>query len=130
MGLAVHVILSGKIIEQPKEYVNTKALAGMWPDLDLIATELNLVPLSNFLHVTPQDVEDAKRFGLPAPALRQDFIQPEIGLRTVRGLIDHLSKKKKRKNDTTQDVLAGLKWIESRLNVAEKQNVKFYLSIG
>lgn len=130
MGLGWHVALTREIPGVDPTAVNGKALIFRQRDLDELARQRGLTPLTHFLSVDPaalvgyfqQQGLDPDNFPIPA----EDWFEPGAALTTVRGLRDQL------RGDPSvldaQRIIQDLQALEAILVAAQREQVLFHLA--
>ena len=132
MSLALYVALEKEIPGFDASSVCGKLLAKAQRKLDGIARRHGLTPLEDFISTAPEDIlaflEDAGGVPEGVEIPPEEWFEPSDGLRTVRGLLEHLRR------DSTGDknhkgVITDLKATEQVLAAAAEKGVRFHLAI-
>ena len=131
MGVAYFIVLDRKI-RGLDTVMDGKMLAAAAPSLDVIATELQVRPLSEFISLDPEQAadflesEDAGSGGADVPPLRQ--FSAHEGLATVRALLAHLQAKPAAVKQA-ENMLRDLRDCERILSTAAQHGVKWHLEV-
>lgn len=131
MGLGWYVVLERELPDAAISNEGGKALIHHQHELDRLAKELGLTPLSKLVSVRPAAVGaylqqqglDPEDFPVPD----EEWFEAAEGLSTVRGLLEHLQKQPQAVPNALR-VVQDLKGIEKALIVAEREKVSFHLA--
>jgi hypothetical protein len=130
MGLGWHVALSSPVPAVAAIQVDGKALIHRQRDLDELAEQRGLAPLTDFVSVHPPSVARfLEQQGLDPqdyPIPEEEWFAAGEGLRTVRGLLEHLRARPDSLLDA-QRIIRDLTAIEQVLTAAEAAAVQFHL---
>lgn len=135
MGLGWYVVLERELPEAAIAKEGGKALIHHQHELDDLARRLDLMPLSGLVSVRPAALAAyLQQQGLDPneiPIPDEEWYDPAEGLKTVRGLIEHLRKAPGAAPATVPNsvrVVQDLQGIEKALIVAEREKVQFHLA--
>jgi hypothetical protein len=130
MGMGWRVALERELPAVAQVAMDGKALIFRQRDLDELAEQLGLAPLTEFVSSNPEAVAGYLREqGLdPAdyPLPEEEWFAPADGLRTVRGLLAHLQSVPEAVLDA-QRIVRDLAAIEQVLTAALAEQVPFHL---
>ena len=149
MGIMMFVTLE-RPIRGLKDKLGGKGLAWSHVQLDQLATELSLSPLSDYVSQTPDEaaemmqgvVELAREYGHELPnelaIPEEQWFEAVDGLRTVRGLLAHLKANPSAweqlgdpdipREGLAEIVLEDLSETGRILSAAERKNVRFHFT--
>lgn len=128
MGLAWYVTLNKPLKDpDPATSISGKALAHNDEPLESLAKSLNVRPLTDFVSVSADDVDDILGDDAPDVEIEESWFEPADGLRTVRALSQDL--RKATKLDQPDHVAKDLAALERILMAAEEKKAKFHLSV-
>lgn len=130
MGLGWHVALQTPIAGVDPAGVDGKALIFRQRDLDELARQLGIEPLTDFVSANPQALARyLAQQGLdPAnyPLADEEWFAAAAGLTTVRGLVAHLQARPDAVLDSFR-IIRDLQAIERILKAADTAGVLFHL---
>ena len=126
MGVAWYVALEQRVSGVDSSSVDGKALAGASEQLDGLALQLGLEPLSSFVsHCPDEAAELAAELGFDSEDVPEvSWFSAELGLRTVRGLLAHV-----RRIEGSSRVAADLEAMERVLARATQAGVRFHVAV-
>jgi hypothetical protein len=131
MGLGWHVILERELCLPPVDPAQGRSLIFYQHELDELARQLDVVPLTDFVSAVPERVaEYLREQGLDPdkfPVAEEEWFSAAEGLATVRGLAGHLRRTPKAVTDPVR-ILRDLEALEAVLVPAESQEVRFHLA--
>jgi hypothetical protein len=131
MALGWYVALEREIPGVDGTAVGGKALIHAQRQLDDLARQLGLPPVTGFLSVIPEQVAGfLEREGLDPeayPIPEEEWYAPGEGLRTVQGLLGHLRSAPQVVHNGGR-VLQELLAVERILAAAEREKVPFHLA--
>jgi hypothetical protein len=126
MSSAVYLVPEPSLAEIP--VIDSKALSNALEDLDVLAEQLELEPLSSFLHVSRDEIEDAGVNLMDFLMPQTQWFEAENMLETVFALRIHLEKHPKAISNI-ELVMPDLKALELALEVCENHKVRVRLTI-
>lgn len=131
MGLGWYVVLERELPGVAINKDGGKALIHHQHELDELAERLELLPLSDLVSVRPQAVAAyLQQQGLDPdeiPIPDEEWHDAAEGLKTVRGLLEHLRKEPAAVPNSSR-VVQDLQGIEKALIVAEREKALFHLA--
>jgi hypothetical protein len=126
MGLEFYVILSRKHENDTCPTVSSRPFVKRLEELDNMAIRVGVKPVTAFIPVTDDLVEEASSQGILPPHFRTTsashpkWFSPKEGLRTIDALIAEVQRA-----DDGKDVLEFMEYIKSQLLRAIKKEIKF-----
>jgi hypothetical protein len=126
MSSAVYLVPEPSLIQMP--VIDGKCLSSALEDLDVLAEQLQLEPLSSFVHVTNEEIEDAGVDFMDFLMPQTQWFNAENLLETVFALRVHLGKHPQAILNS-ELVMPDLKALELALELCETNNIAVRLTI-
>jgi hypothetical protein len=126
MSSAVYLVSEQNLAQLPD--IDGKHLSHAFEDLDVLAEKLNLEPLSSFLYMTNEEIEDAGVDLMDFMMPQTTWFEAENLLETVFALRVHLEKQANA-IPNSELVLPDLKSLELALELCEAKSIAVRLTI-
>jgi hypothetical protein len=126
MSSAIYLVPEPSLVEIP--VIGGKALSNALEDLDILALTLGLEPLSSFLHITNDELENAGIDFMDFLIPQAQWFEAENMLETVFALRVQLEKHPK-VIPNIELVMTDLKALELALEVCENHHVRVRLTL-
>ena len=131
MGAALFVVLDSEI-DGLDSFIDGKALSRAEPTLSAYCSDNGLADLMSFFSADPAEAAEflqAEGIDSEMPELPPvQWFSPEIGLRTVRGLLTGIQDGRLKVTDADA-VTSDLSGLERILTVASERKVKWHLAV-
>jgi hypothetical protein len=131
MGVSIYVSLEKEIAGIDPLAINGKPLSQAVEVLDEWAQTIGLTPLMEMVSSPPEEIAelmDVDLEDLPKHLVAEQWFAAADGLRTIRGMIEHL-RLQSAAIKASGDVLTDLQDIETVLMAAELAQVRFHFSL-